>query len=453
MVTALRGKITGFFINGHERTLTAKKNIALSFLVRGGGILINLILVPMTINYVSPTQYGIWLTISSIIGWLNFFDVGLGNGLKNTLTKSFAFGEMHKAKVYVSTTYLGLLIISTASFVSFSLANNYINWNIALNVNSENEETLKLVMWVAVGCFCLQFVAQLVNTILTATHQSGSSSIVTFVGQIFTLIAIYCCTKFKSGNLLTLVAIVASMPVLSLVVSSWILYKNKLKDLAPSWKFIRFKYIYELLNTGGKFFLIQIGALVLFQTSYIIISQILGPESVTIYSVCYKLFSVMIMVFTIIMTPMWSSFTDAYSKFDFKWLKSSIEKMRMLWLVFSLFTLTILFLSDYLFKYWIGDNVKVPLSLSISMSTYVIAYMWQMLHVYLLNGIGKIRLQFFLVTVSAILNIPISIIMGKRFGLPGIVGTNTILFIIMGVIFSVQCEKIINQKATKIWDQ
>ncbi|AKD57058.1 lipopolysaccharide biosynthesis protein [Spirosoma radiotolerans] len=453
MVAALKGKITGFFINGHERTLIAKKNIALSFLVRGGGILIGLILVPMTIDYVSPTQYGIWLTISSILGWLNFFDVGLGNGLKNTLTKSFALGEMNKAREYVSTTYVALVIISTISFVIFSIANNYINWNSTLNVNTENEETLKLVMWVAVSCFCIQFVAQLINTILTATHQSGNSSIITFIGQVLTLIVIFYCTKLKSGDLLTLVTIVASMPVISLIISSWVLYKNKLKNLSPSWRLVKIKYIYNLLNTGGKFFLIQIGALILFQTSYIIISQILGPESVTIYSVCYKLFSVMIMIFTIIMTPLWSSFTDAYSKSDFNWLKNSVDKMRKLWIVFSIFTLMILFMSDYLFKYWIGNNIKVPLSLSICMAIYVIAYMWQMLHVYLLNGIGKIRLQLIAVTASAIVNIPISIIMGRNFGLPGIVATNTILFILMGTIFSVQCEKIIKQNAYNIWDK
>ncbi|RYE12772.1 MAG: hypothetical protein EOP34_10200 [Rickettsiales bacterium] len=241
--------------------------------------------------------------------------------------------------------------------------------------------------------------------------------------------------------------------VFSLILSSFVLYKNQLKDLAPSWNSIRLKYVNELLNIGGKFFLIQIGALVLFQTSYIIISQILGPESVTVYSVCYKLFSVMIMIFTIIMTPLWSSFTDAYSKHDFEWLNNSIEKMRKLWLIFSAVTVAMLFMSNYLFKYWIGDNIKVPLSLSICMAIYVIAYMWQMLHVYLLNGIGKIRLQLILVTISAILNIPVSIFMGEKFGLPGIVVTTTILFILMGIVFSIQCEKIITQKATKIWSK
>jgi O-antigen/teichoic acid export membrane protein len=453
MVADLRSKLTGFFVNGHERTLLAKKNIALAFLIRGGGILISLILVPMTINYVSPAQYGIWLTISSIIGWLSFFDVGLGNGLRNELAHSLATGETEKARVFVSTTYVALALIAGSILILFSVANPYINWSSILNVTTEKEETLRLVIWVAVSCFCVQFVIQLINTILAATHQSANASFITFFGQLFTLATIYYCTQYVRGSLLTLVAIVASTPVIALFVATFILFRNKLHTLSPSFRLVNFSYARNLLNTGGVFFFIQIGALVLFQTNYIIISQILGPEQVTTFSVCYKLFSVTIMVFTIIMTPLWSSFTDAYAKSDFNWLRSSIQKMRKLWLLFSAITLLILCCSQYIFENWLGKGITVPWSLSICMTVYVIAYIWQMLHVYLLNGISKIRLQLILVTISALLNIPIAVLLGKRFGLAGIVSANTIFFVVMGIIFSIQCEKIIQQRATEIWNK
>ena len=77
--------ISDFFTKGHSRTLLAKKNIAASFVVKGLSVMINLALVPLTINYVNPSQYGIWLTLSSIIAWFSFFDVGFGNGLRNRL--------------------------------------------------------------------------------------------------------------------------------------------------------------------------------------------------------------------------------------------------------------------------------------------------------------------------------------------------------------------------------
>ena len=84
--------IINFFTKGHERSIKAKKNIAASFVIKGLSIAISLVMVPMTIHYINPTQYGIWITLSSIIGWFSFFDIGFGNGLRNRFAESIAMG-------------------------------------------------------------------------------------------------------------------------------------------------------------------------------------------------------------------------------------------------------------------------------------------------------------------------------------------------------------------------
>src|SRR6266542_424892 len=89
----------------HERSIQVKKNILTSFLAKGGTIAINLFLVRITIDYVSPLQYGVWLTLSSIIAWFSFFDIGFGNGLKNKLTEAIAKNDYLLARQYVSSTY------------------------------------------------------------------------------------------------------------------------------------------------------------------------------------------------------------------------------------------------------------------------------------------------------------------------------------------------------------
>lgn len=61
-----------FFTKGDRRSLIVKKNMIGSIFIKGVSILIQLILVPMTLGYLSQELYGIWLTISSIMLWLNF---------------------------------------------------------------------------------------------------------------------------------------------------------------------------------------------------------------------------------------------------------------------------------------------------------------------------------------------------------------------------------------------
>ena len=63
-------------ISGDTRSVTVKKNIVTSLTVKGVSIVVSLLLVPLTLGYISSELYGIWLTLSSIMLWLNFFDVG-----------------------------------------------------------------------------------------------------------------------------------------------------------------------------------------------------------------------------------------------------------------------------------------------------------------------------------------------------------------------------------------
>ena len=113
-------RITDFFWTGHERTLTAKKNVAVSLLVKGGAILVLLVTVPMAIHYVNSMQYGVWLTLSSLFTWFSLFDIGFGNGLKNKLTEALTKGDEKLARCYISTTYIAVMVVSAGSSGAFS---------------------------------------------------------------------------------------------------------------------------------------------------------------------------------------------------------------------------------------------------------------------------------------------------------------------------------------------
>src|ERR1700709_949889 len=126
-----------FIYYGHTRSINAKKNILASFLIRGASICISLVLGPLTINYVNASQYGIWLTLSSIVGWFSFFDIGLTHGLRNKFAEAKAKGEDTLAQIYVSTTYAILAIIFCVVWIIFLVVNHFLNWAHILNI-SEN---------------------------------------------------------------------------------------------------------------------------------------------------------------------------------------------------------------------------------------------------------------------------------------------------------------------------
>lgn len=440
------------FRDKNERSIRVFKNIVASLFLKFGSILIGLMLIPMTIDYINPIQYGLWLTISSIVSWMSFFDIGMGNGLRNKLAHAMATGDSKDAKKYVSTTYAVLLIMSGLLFLIFIIASPLVDWRGFLNVPSSVNDNFHSIVLIVFSSFCIQFVIQTVNTVLTAIHRPSSASLISFLGQFGVLITIFFLKNSIPGSLTVLVLALTLVPLSILFVSSLFFYSTSLRFLSPSIRNVDFAYARSILNLGGVFFFIQIGALVLFQTNNIIISRVIGPEAVTEYNVAYKLFNVLTMVFTIIMTPYWSAFTDAYSKRDFKWLKSTLKRVRQMWVVLACVCVPILVLmSKYIFQVWIGKNVSISPLLSVTMGLYIIGYTAVMVNCYFLNGLGKLRIQLILYVIVCLVNIPMCIYFGKLWGTPGIAISNIISMGVMSIILWIQSSKLVNQTARGIW--
>src|SRR3970040_2909317 len=90
---------------GASRSVLVKKNIFFLFVFNGFNFLFNIILVRLTLDYLGQENYGVWVTLASVLSWFGYLDFGLGNGLRNNLAEAVAKKEYYLAKIYVSTTY------------------------------------------------------------------------------------------------------------------------------------------------------------------------------------------------------------------------------------------------------------------------------------------------------------------------------------------------------------
>lgn len=445
--------IINFFTQGNKRSIEAKKNIAGTIAIRGISIAISLLMVPITIHYINPTQYGIWLTLSSIIGWFSFFDIGFGNGLRNKFAESIAKGEHEKARIYVSTTYAILSIIIAIVLILFFLINPLLDWSRILNTPSGMDGELSLLALIVFVFFCLQFVLQLIVTVITANQQPAKASLLYFLGSLLSLSIIFILTKTTSGNLLYLGIVYGIAPVLILIASSIWYYTHSYKEYAPSIKYVRFGFAYDLMSLGLKFFIIQIAAVIFYQTSNIIIAQLFGPAQVTPYNIAFKYFSVIPMFFGIILTPFWSAFTEAWSKNDIVWIKNIMKRLKLLWSLLVVAAIIMFICSSFVYRIWVGKEIVVPISLSAVIAIYVIVNAWNGIFSNFLNGVGKIKMQLYIALFGSLLNIPLAIFLGKELGIYGVILSTTLISLMASVLTPIQYNRIINNKAHGIWAQ
>jgi len=442
------------FFSGHERTIRAKKNIIGSFLLKGISIAISLLLVPLTIDYLNPTKYGIWLTLSSVIGWFVFFDIGLGNGLRNKFAIAKAEGNDLLAKVFVSTTYAIITIIAVALFVVFFIVNQFLDWGLILNASNDIHEIEQLV-FIVFSVFCFQFVIKLINVIFIADQRPVISSLINTLGSLFSLIVIFILTKTTQGSLLYLGASFSLINlIIPLLASVWA-FKGKYKKYSPSFKHIDFSKAKELLNLGMRFFITQVAAIIVAATDNIIIAQLIGNEDVAVYNVAYKYFGVMNMVFTIITAPYWSAFTEAYTKNDMAWVKQATLKIIKLWFIVVAGIIVMLLFSNNAYQLWIGNRLAIPFNLSIIMALWVIVSTSTMIFANFLAGVNKIQLSLYHAIFVSIINIPLSIYFAKNLemGSTGVILATLIGIIPRAIFQPIQYWKIVNGKANGIWNK
>jgi O-antigen/teichoic acid export membrane protein len=446
-------EIKNILIGGSERTAIIKKNILGSLAIKVVSIATSLLLVPMTLGYVSTEIYGVWLTISSILHWLTFMDVGFTHGLKNRLNESLARKDYEKGKSLVSTTYAIMFAIFVPLSTILIVVSPWIDWCRLLNVDSSNQEVILRTMQVLFVFIALQMIVNVFVTIVAAYQKTALSSLFAVIGQVCSLFIISMMTLFVKPSLLNLAFAYSLMPIVIVLAASVIYFKTSMKEVAPSIKTINMAYIKDLWGLGVKFFIIQLQMIVLYQATNILISHIAGPESVTQYNISYKLLNVVVMVYTIILNPLWPAFTDAYTKADYVWMKNIYSKMQKLYGVLCAMVALMVILSPFIIKLWVRDLVTVPFILTISIAVYTLLHCWVSLQTILINGTGKVELQSYIIVIGLVLHIPLSLFLGQYVGILGVVASMSVINFIYAIVFTTQIGRILNRTAIGIWNK
>lgn len=451
---AVRDFVHRFVFRGSKRSVRAKKNILLSFVNKGISIIVSLLLMSTTIDYLDSVNYGIWITISSVVSWAGYFDLGFGHGFRNKFAIAKAKGDMRLAKQYVSTTYFFITLLFLGVFVVFSVVDFFCRWNEFLNLDISNS-LLQETFFVLIAFFSCQSVLNIVSVLLSADQKPAFSSVLYTIGQICALagIQILKCSN-NEGSILLLSYILSGIPCLVYLIISVTLYssRNFYKDVAPSIKGIRLNLVKGIFSLGGKFFLVQLSMLFIFQCTNVIVTKNLGPEYATEYNVAYRYFGVVFMIASIVLSPFWSAFTEAYERKDFVWMNAVYRKLSKLWWFALIGIVLMIVFSKWVYRIWLGGAVEVPLSVSIGMGLYVAAMTRGAVYMYLINGIGKVIIQMWIYVGFALISIPLLVYSCKSIGILGPIFVGFLVYAVQCVFGHKQLGLILSNRAKGLWN-
>lgn len=440
-------------LGGDSRTLKAKNNILASVVLKFIDGIVYLLLVPATLGYLNQYEYGIWLTISSILMWINSFDIGLGNGMRNKLAVAIANGNTKQGRYYVSTTFFMLVFLMLAIIGVGAILEPYIDWYSILSTSVERVPHLNQIVYVTFAIFCVNFIFKIIGSVYLAMQLPAINNLITVSGHLLSLIIIFIMTKTTEGSLLLVAVSYSVSPLLIYLLAYPLTFFKIYPFLKPSINYFKQDYIKDLFNISIQFFLLQLSAILLFSFANLLISHMFGPASVTPYNIAYRYFSIVPMAMNLVLAPMWSATTDAYAKGESEWIKKTVNSIHKILLLVGIGLVVMLLLSESVYKLWVGVEVKIPFGLSAIMGLYVCIIVCSLTYSNFLNGLGKLRLQTINTITVAIFFLPFCYFLGRQWGIIGVVVGMCILNMSGLILNYIQLNLVLSSRAKGIWNK
>ncbi len=360
---------------GRQRIKRASLGGITGVIGKGTAIGVSLISVPLTVEYLGPDRYGLWITVSSFVAWMSISDVGFGSALTNALAEAHGFRDRHLAQGLVSTAFWTL--ISIAIFVGFLglIFVPTINWFEILNISpyTAYADEIRTSVGLAVLFFCLSFPPGLVTAIYNGYQEVHRGNLWAIAGNLASLLSLLMVVRIKGGLPLLIFALMGTMTFVRFTNMAY-LFLIEHPYLKPSPRFVQRVHLRRLWNLGVYYLVQQVGNIGMFQAQPILLTQLQGPQAVGPFSVAYKLLTLPQYVLILLLSPLVGAYGEAKAQGDWLWIRRTL-----LWsvagslLVIIVTVAPVAFFSKWIITLWVGETMLTDKMTIFWLAIYVIA--------------------------------------------------------------------------------
>jgi hypothetical protein len=110
-------------------------------------------------------------------------------------------------------------------------------------------------------------------------------------------------------------------------------------------------------------------------------------------------------------------------------------------------------LSNIAYRLWVGDQIIVPMQVSIGLAIYVGISNWNNIFVSFNNGASKMVIQVWLALIAGISFVPLAVLISRKIGLAGVPLAMGLSIIPGSFVAPLQYQRIITNKAKGIWNK
>jgi O-antigen/teichoic acid export membrane protein len=399
-----------------------KLSIFSSLLTKPLAVIIPFVTVPLFLNYLGTTRYGLYGSIGALAAWLALSNIGLGLGLINKLTDTHVSGDRELARRYVSTILVAILAISVFGIVVLSIVSPLVDWRRVF----PTDDPLALretpwAFWVSGVAVFVGFIASVPSNIYAGYQETHRNNIWDGMAKLSTLIASLLVVRTNLGLVGVCVA-VTLVPGLVRLANTIDLFAREKRWLMPHPRLFDRTLLRVLMVESVSLFILHMAAVGIFQVDKVVIGSVLGPEHVTAFDVLGRLFLIVFGMFILVLAPLWPAYGEAFRRGDFRWIKKAVRLSALLGCgAMAACGLTMYFFGEALLRLWTrGQDVELSRMLVLGITATFVSRAWVECRSIVLIGAGYLVPQMYFLGANAILNIAIAIVGAKLFGVEGV---------------------------------
>ncbi len=386
-----------------------------------------LLTIPIALSYLGAERYGVWMTLTSAVGMLSFFDFGIGIGLQNRVAAMMGRGQLDQSAACLRSALVALLGISLVLFGLLALAIVQTGWAATVFSGAGfSAVDLKGVLLIIAGAFVLGLPLGLFSRMAFGVQQGWIAGVATSSGSAFTLIAVVAAARFAI-DFNTFVALTVIPPIAAQGVGFFLLTRRipGLSLVGP----VDLRDGVRTLREGSKYVLPQIAAAVLAQSPLVLLGTLSSPVHAAIYSVLSRLSLPFQQLQQMFLDQVWPAITEALHGGDTDWLRRTLRRLLRSNLAFGAIAFVAVVVAVRIFYPLLTRSADLAPSLLVVLlfASHVALICVVQGLAYIANGLARLRLQTLFAVICVISVFTVLPFATSRYGLEGLIGALLVL--------------------------
>jgi O-antigen/teichoic acid export membrane protein len=382
-------------------------------------------------------EYGVWVTLQSLVIWVALLELGLGKGLRTKVIESLNQGINETARQYISSSLFGQLVLwgGMACLLFVIVFFGEFPWAQWFRSNSTDRQ-IGLAVLFSFLCFLLTQISGVIHAVLYAKHWNAATALVGFFSSLGLFLYAWISSRFEWSLSIPKLAL-ANLILFALgySIQAGYLFRS-FPELIPSWRVANRAAFSEVLNIGIRFLVIEVAYVVIFIMDRWIVLQVLGPAAVTEYDILLRISALITTGYTLFIGPIWALAGTAWGKRDLAMMDKLWKIVSGLMVPFALASILIGLMLNPLIHMWVDRTITIPPIARWSMVIYSWVVVWGAGYASLLNGIGRTREQVACCAIACLINIPLGVYLCSKtnLGIAGVIVASTFSLSIFNVV-------------------